>query len=60
MLKGAFTLGVGLGLIGGMFLVKMCPKADKIVSDIKSKAESVMNEDGNGCGCGCGCQENQQ
>lgn len=51
MLKSAFMLGAGLGLVGGMFLVKMCPKAEKMVDDIKSKAEQTMS--GNNCNCGC-------
>ncbi len=52
MIKGAFFLGAGLGLVGGMFLVKMCPKAEKMVDDIKSKAQNTMNG-GNECNCGC-------
>lgn len=59
MLKTAFTLGVGLGLVGGMFLVKMCPKAEKVVDDIKSKAESVMSSNNSGCECGCDFGENK-
>ena len=55
MLKGAFMLGAGLGLVGGMFLVKMCPKAEQMVDDIKSKAETAMN--GN---CNCGCNNESQ
>lgn len=55
MLKGAFMLGAGLGLVGGMFLVKMCPKAEKMVNDIKSKAESSFSGS-----CNCGCQDDQQ
>lgn len=50
MLKGAFMLGAGIGLISGMFLVKMCPKAEKMVDDIKTKAETVVNN----CSCDCG------
>ncbi len=57
MLKGAFMLGAGLGLVGGMFLVKMCPKAEKIVDDIKSKAESSFS---GSCNCGCQGGEEQQ
>ena len=57
MLKGAFMLGAGLGLVGGMFLVKMCPKAEKMVTDIKSKAENAMG--GNSCDCGCQNQDAQ-
>lgn len=57
MLKGAFMLGAGIGLISGMFLVKMCPKAEKMVDDIKSKAETVVNH--SGCDCGCGPQSQQ-
>ena len=51
MLKSAFMLGAGLGLVGGMFLVKMCPKAEKAVEDIKSKAETAMNNSSFDCGC---------
>lgn len=56
MLKSAFMLGAGLGLVGGMFLVKMCPKAEKMVNDIKSKAENAMC----GSNCDCGCQNQNQ
>lgn len=55
MIKSAFMLGAGLGLVGGMFLVKTCPKAEKMVDDIKSKINPEQKED-----CGCGCQEDAQ
>ncbi len=54
MLKGAFMLGAGLGLVSGMFLVKMCPKAEKMVDDIKSKAETTFSGK-----CNCGCEDEQ-
>lgn len=58
MLKCAFMMGAGLGLVGGMFLVKMCPKAEKMVNDIKSKAEQTMG--GGNCECGCEGQSQDQ
>ena len=58
MLRSAFMLGAGFGLVGGMFLVKCCPKAEKMVDDIKSKAKETMS--GN-CNCnGEGQQDVQQ
>ena len=59
MLRSAFMLGAGLGLVGGMFLVKCCPKAEKMVDDIKSKAEQTMSGNCN-CGCGGESQQDQQ
>ena len=57
MIKSAFMLGAGLGLVGGMFLVKMCPKAEKMVDDIKSKAESSFS---GSCNCGCNDARNME
>ncbi len=57
MIKSAFMLGAGLGIVGGMFLVKMCPKAEQIVDDVKGK---FNNRSSKGCDCGCGCGQEQE
>lgn len=59
MIKGAFMLGAGLGLVSGMFLVKMCPKVEKMVDDVKSKAENAMSDKACADDCGCGCNQNE-
>ena len=56
MIKSAFMLGAGIGMIGGMFLVKMCPKAEQMVDDIKSKVKSGPKN----CNCGCEGQPDEQ
>ncbi len=56
MIKSAFMLGAGIGLVGGMFLVKMCPKAEQIVDDVKGKFSSGSK----GCDCGCGQEQDAQ
>ncbi len=51
-------LGAGIGLVGGMFLVKTCPKAEQMVEDIKSKVKGSSKSEG--CGCGCGDNQSQE
>ena len=43
MLKDAL-IGVGIGMLGGMILVKCCPKADKLADEVKSKIANVSNQ----------------
>lgn len=63
MLKDAL-IGVGIGMLGGMILVKCCPKADKLADEVKSKIANVSNqkesggcdfESGSDCSCGDNC-----
>ena len=64
MLKDAL-IGVGIGMLGGMILVKCCPKADKLADEVKSKIANVSNQkESGGCGCDfesgsdCSCGDN--
>lgn len=58
-------IGLGVGMLGGMILLKCCPKADQLADEVKSKiangSKDQNKSQNNNCGCGfecgddCGC-----